>query len=561
MKNLPTELLHNIFILLPIIQKQECMLVCRRWASLIRSRSLFHTITIRDDDETNRWLLKKFIKLIHEKPEIGNQVEEITFENQMDDYTKMVLLSQLPNVNKIVSTWSGRLEDADAFTPDFSDVFDRKCRIRYLDENEHRGLIGFLIKNRLSSQLVTLKAPMDLVEGVSSLLQHMSALKHLTIKNSSVTITGLEELHNTLSSLEMLELWNINLSLKVIPESIIPAMELTRLSVYGEMLNTPAYEYFHWSNYVSKKYINLKHYYFWMDDDLDVVFGSRNTAQLDYTDLLQSIGSQIESWAVDYVSIPNTDKPEALDSFNCQIKNMTINLDEELTILDDLAKTGQRQYIENLLLYRIDPEQDFHALGRMENLKSLSLYFTSYHPTAIVAGDQGRVQEFMRNQVVNLSIVFKQLPESVESVSVKLTDVNFNEYGGDEFNIKKLALSGVRPQGRIDRFISNNLPYLHSLTLKDCLEESQVLYLRNHHFSYLHLDQEHIKALLITLDVNSPRIYCTVQEYRNNYSDLDGLNLPMALEELDRAWFVTLICGSVKRLVLGKYEAYLVADE
>jgi hypothetical protein len=73
MNRLPNELLLDIFVLLPIVQKQECILVCRKWAGIIRSRSLLHTIRLPCDER----VYNKALKRMEHQPDLCKQVEHL----------------------------------------------------------------------------------------------------------------------------------------------------------------------------------------------------------------------------------------------------------------------------------------------------------------------------------------------------------------------------------------------------------------------------------------------------------------------------------------------------
>jgi hypothetical protein len=62
MFRLALDILYYIFKQLPLVQKHECIFVCRQWALLIGSHLLFATIYIEE-----RETLDKFIRLIEKK--------------------------------------------------------------------------------------------------------------------------------------------------------------------------------------------------------------------------------------------------------------------------------------------------------------------------------------------------------------------------------------------------------------------------------------------------------------------------------------------------------------
>ncbi|KAI8880287.1 hypothetical protein K501DRAFT_275704 [Backusella circina FSU 941] len=165
-----------------------------------------------------------------------------------------------------------------------------------------------------------------------------------------------------------------------------------------------------------------------------------------------------------------------------------------------------------------------------------------------------RALEYRKSITLNLDKVFQYLHSSVESVDITCYYATFDDTEIQYTNIKALILDISKPLKRVDEFVTKRLPNLHSLTLTDCYELDGTLEFPNHQFSYLKIYSNHltiISVFLITDDRNTAHYYTTDKRYLHEYAEFNDFILYTYPENLNNSKVISIICRSVKRLVLG----------
>ncbi|KAI8886686.1 hypothetical protein K501DRAFT_331138 [Backusella circina FSU 941] len=559
MDELPVELLHRIFIQLPILQNKKCMFVCKKWADIIQTRSLLHTVHINGIGSLN-----KLMRLLERKPEMGLQLERLTLYGCKEGYfEKEQFFTLFPNLKEItLPPHFGRLfidRDDTQSLPSFT------SHLQHVVDHYQCEWTTNLLRLGLGSRLVTLRLSTSLMDtvydGLFSELKNMPVLKKLDIAISAVTIDVLQMIHANVPSLETLLLSCVNLLPSAVPRIVEPATNMTCLSIYGREDDVASKSA--WFEYIRRKYTHLRQFKYPIDfrninEEWKDIYGTA------YPLLLQSLGSQLTSLALSAGLDRDYHVIKSLDGFGCQIKTLKLDIHNHSRALAILAQTNQIKWIEDFSLSEIPIGEQLDKLKGMERLRSLQLDFENPDPTfSLQDKPVQEAQQIVSRATCNLNTLFRNIPSSVHSLGIQGHYVDYDDERETFPFITQLTLSNLKPLQRIDRFISNCLPHLHSLTLTCLFNYDTTFVLPRHRFSHLEFDYPNYdySVSLVTSDCREPRYY-SEHVYASKYFCIhSNLYLSVPFEETRDGTMVTFVCDAVAKLVMNGREAYLAVDD
>ncbi|KAI8882903.1 hypothetical protein K501DRAFT_285595 [Backusella circina FSU 941] len=389
----------------------------------------------------------------------------------------------------------------------------------------------------------------------------MPVLKSLTVDHSPLTIDTFEMIHANVPSLESLCLMGVDLLESELPQNIQPALLMTRLDIW--IYDDDHAPKTNWLRYIHKKYTNIMHFNF----NVDVISYCRelkNIFSAEYPVLLQSVGPQLESLRLSPYLDRGYQSIRTLGAVNCRIKSMDMCLAEDMGGFDALAETSSFKYIENLDLSKVDIDLELHRLKEMSSLKTLTIYFDELEPLDIFGEDQTEeIQTYTERVTIDMNSFFRQLPSTLESVVIGMAFAKFdNEKIDENFDVKKLEFHHITPKGgRLDQFIWNHFPNVHSLALVDSFQSDERIMLPNCHFTLLQVSKyfTELNVRLITKD--ETRFFSTREQLKKARPDFKGHLVPVSESDIEDWPCMTIICASVEKLFISGIEACLKSDK
>jgi hypothetical protein len=528
MDKLPHELLHQIFINLTLMQKQECMYVSPLWRDIIRERSLLHTVYI-----PNRFIYHKLILLAQREPALAKQVEYIKVHRGQMDYCNTVwLLDLFPHLREIKLTYLSP-SPITMVTKEL-DPITRKSHITCLRDSERCTLTQLLVDHhcqhlvRLSLKLITyINIPQDIL----ALLKKMPSLKHLLLESVWVSIRDCETISDNAPQLESLELHYAIASESEIPRTVEPALKLKKFT-----LNLGQYSYglyrHDWQKYIWKKYHSLQHLELFSDGNAGDFYGPRSKILFD-----------VYGWKLTTLGLLNLGECNEdtimtlLGGLGPRLTTLKIrSIGRDDVIVRALELSHQASLIQHLVLRDIQPS-DFRFLNSFVQLNKFELH-----------GDK-----WVGNSDLHMELhdVFQYMPDTVKTAVIHLCQAKATK-PTQPLSIEHLDVTTSVPVMGIDDFISSSFPKLRRLTLGNCLQPNTMVKLQ--HFRLWYLEIKHMSHLSLT--VGKDTYYYTVRPERKTKQIKDFTNLseeysPVLLDAVRSEEFLHVICRSVDTFVLN----------
>ncbi|KAI8879757.1 hypothetical protein K501DRAFT_276204 [Backusella circina FSU 941] len=552
MNILPSELLHDIFIYLPVIQQLRCMLVSRRWANIIRGQSLYHTVYIKDEQ-----IFQHFLEIIKHKPDLANNVEHLILcREHVRCTSEREVLELFPNLKTLNYSRVNDVQNTVNTPEENTRPLSLKNKLKFIRDNSGCVLINLALAEGLCTHLITLKVYFSDRYGYTKsdifpLLKDMPVLKHLELFNTPIKITDFEILHSNIPSLQSLKLSEMRLLLSDFPTRIKPATLFTTLEVYGEFVD-PQTKY-DWFKYIIEKYPHLTYLVYSISDWIPNDFDRKSLIiRANFLDIVRKLGPQLQTLSY-YGALKKFSKKIGRDDSKWNLKKMIFRECIHQSDLAALTQLRQFKFIKNLFICISEIPFSLAKLKEMKHLKILGLHFYQMDHSSCNDNSK-RALEYRKSITLNLDKVFQYLHSSVESVDITCYYATFDDTEIQYTNIKALILDISKPLKRVDEFVTKRLPNLHSLTLTDCYELDGTLEFPNHQFSYLKIYSNHltiISVFLITDDRNTAHYYTTDKRYLHEYAEFNDFILYTYPENLNNSKVISIICRSVKRLVLG----------
>ncbi|KAI8889395.1 hypothetical protein K501DRAFT_329186 [Backusella circina FSU 941] len=470
MNSLPPEILHNIFIRLPLKQRLKCMFVCRQWCIILRRRSLLYNLDILHENQ-----LYNLIDLIQRFPSRASQVEVLNifcaFKNRFDNRK---LCNLFPNLR--VFTFGGTLFGAsqrDFFEKPF-ELANPETKLEEIKDDDGCELTRQVITSgsctRLRRLILKVIGIDDHRQNIFPYLKNMPLLKKLTLQYCDIGIQDCELMHSNLPAIQSIRLEDANLNVGPLPNKIIPATSVTNLNIEFDYITTMA-DYPNWYIYIARKYTNLE--YFYCNDQI-LQEASPDQALTLYRDglipIYKQVGLGVNSFTAKNVPV-EIDLFNQLDSFGCQISNYYIEYNETLPIFEQFGQSKQAKYVEQL-------EVNYSLVASPSVFQNM----TSLTKLRI---DVDLDEAFWP---INLTEYLNAFPPSLTEFSACCTDLEISSVPTRLNNIESFYVSCSQLSEALGETISTCFPKLKDLDLRGRITENLTFDLPTHRLKNLRLE-------------------------------------------------------------------------
>jgi hypothetical protein len=537
MDSLPTEILTDIFIQIPIIQKQKCMLVSKKWATFIRNHLLLHTVVVRPKDDVFKW----FISMIKEHPHLGHQVINLNLNGCFTkDYSWMELFVTFPNlkvlkigictVNNLRFPRGSNEPKLTSFEGSISDL----CLTRLILSSPLPYLVHLTLHFGYTDDII--------YTTIVPTLKNATALKNLSLSKSSFTIDQFELLHSNTPLLESLDIWGA----WFVPVSEFPTITLVT-SLKTLTISHPNFQQKcgdQWLYYFDKKYPKLE-----KSDFLILYKDFKDVSTM--VKCMQDYPNIFREHRLDMIGCPDDDCKSIInlaDEYEYKIKELS--LDQQSLGIRHLIESKQSKFIDNLIIQgrKVDA---FDWLNKFTSLNSIVLNNRARNPDA---DDDYTIWN------IDLSIICRSCPPALQSITVSGAILQPIPACDQQYpSIKKLdILRHPKPFEHICHFISTCLPNLDKLCLdlrRYSNDQSPTFLFPNHHFSVIELSLQRIPFVTVKLVASEKtRFYCL--NYHSTDYTLLGDVMPVVPEPQGGKYF-TIVCASTKALTINDISVYL----
>jgi hypothetical protein len=465
MDKLPSEILHNIFILLDLQERLACLTVCTRWWNVLDKGALFYSFTI-----TNKNQFRRFMRGFERLPGRASQVEEISLHGlSRFDFNNRSMFDTFPSVRMISAQRSfSELNQPFRYISDF--VYS-KPKLEYLSDIGDCTLVSRILSLNLGGQLKTLNLDFEKFQSCQNVvyqLKDLPVLKMFYIARACVRVLDLEMIHDNLPSIQNFALIDTSILTSSVPSDIVPATFITNLKFkYPRYADTETCVQMY--RYMTRKYVNLNTVEYidsvFRDDALNRFSPSqqRYIYSNGVLDFLKMVGSKQRKLFLN--DLPgDVDVFEVMDAGDSKLKTLFLTKCESKTTFQYLAQSKQSEYIEELTITntRIDSIIPFESMSALTKLSigCVRNYSRPIHLGDCLAGCPPTLKTLILRKNVLLPTSFPKKLESVEVLYLGVADIICN----------------------VGDIISECFPNLLDLTLRGKVTKDVHVALRNSHF-------------------------------------------------------------------------------
>jgi hypothetical protein len=541
MDKFPVEVLNDIFLPLCLEQKVECMLVCRKWATLLREHFLLETVTIHWNSG-----FSGFFKLIKDEPWRGAQVKCLilkAFGSSLHDAKMNFDLFPNLRVLYLNSCKEEYFMPYDFYNLPRNAMAPLMSQLQVVVDCNNARFAHQLLSLGTCSNLTSLEVGMNHTQGrgehIVSVLGNAPALLSLKIKGCDLRLEDIERIHASLPLLESLLLEGGSIRIATMPSDITPAKCMKTLGTTGvNMLSSEPYD---WLQYIVKKYTTLLSFRSWRDVYLFQEAFYEDLNEREWMVFLKGLGQQLQSLEVDTGPI-NSNLLEILDGFNYQLEKLAIyTYDNQL--FSNMEHRNQCKYLKELKLYDIDAFQ-FKILKQLKAIKLLNIRFY----------EQPRI---------DLSSLLDMCPNGLETLQIESANLECpTHYRNHFFWIRKLTIKDCTLADNIDRFLSYTCLKLRDLSLLSYEPVERDFILPNlalNRFELLTPSSEKVSHLLVAPLDDKYRFYRVndkIPIIDDSVTDTFRPHLYDPIHSTPRKsliWeiYTTLVCASVKTIVFN----------
>ncbi|KAI8875444.1 hypothetical protein K501DRAFT_289365 [Backusella circina FSU 941] len=464
---------------------------------------------------------------MEELPSLRNQVMNLSVTRTQRSDDRRRVLALFPNLRKIEM----RSKYAQSYSDDSKDVDATilKNRIELIRDVGGCELTRTMAKFKRCYYLTDLDLNLEVLASsninVFAELQNMPALKRLVLRNSLLKASDLSTLHANIPSIETLKLEKTLFENDSIAD-ITPVVSITTLVFTSDFIDGDKVGFL---SFASEKYPELRHFSYqvhaeYCEDNYWPLFVSQKHQQTDhysyrlhhvlydyddtrtlnlfynigYRPILNCLGTSLKSLDLRGAEFSGYKVFEKMDEVGCQINKLVLNSDMDNTLLSILSTSNQAKFLKELSILALRP-CSFEWLENLTKLNSLELSYKY---------DSELIENFGVEPVC-LRMLLESCSSTVRSIKLECALLDLKITPKVTFSIEKLALRcSVKPSD-LDLFITNCLPDLNSLYLKECIRKGGILNLSNHRLRAFHL---FITGHIISLSISNhdkPLLYNT----------------------------------------------------
>jgi hypothetical protein len=508
MSILPAEVLHEIFIQLPLLQRLECMLVCRQWRHTLDKRSLLHNVSIHNTES-----FQKFNAMIERFPSRASQVEYLELSYCIH---RRYDRRSIPDIFRNVRTVNLRTARGERNLSVYRKPLQTEStstKIEHITDYGDCNLILHLISSNLGSTIKSLELDLSFDEKendrIISGLKHLPSLEELALASGYLRVTDCEILHANLPSIKHFKLDNI----KLIPwdfdffewvqedqqlnvNRVEPATSITSIHWHFSVYNDDRIDtYCEWSRYVCKKYTNL--------NKISLLDIESDEEEQEFVDQVFSeavlpflqVNAQHLKWMELNYMPTGVNIFEQLAQFGCRLEQLEVDPILTIKMFEDLGQSNLANSITTLSLTNITIK-DVTLIHHFKALSTLSL-----------AGDLGP-DELLR---INLTDLLDNLPSTVKVLNISDFGLDFKDTATHTTSVESVYVACCVINEDIIKAISAYFPKLTSLSLSGNVQTDLTLSLPNHHLSHFFISgpgSQNNHYLSVTSDRHKgPRYY------------------------------------------------------
>ncbi|KAI8879691.1 hypothetical protein K501DRAFT_303082 [Backusella circina FSU 941] len=540
MRQLPTEIIHQIMLLLNQEQKVECMRACQSWERSVKKLSLFDTVRV-----SSMVALERLVKKVTVEPQQGYKVQRLIIDTIIDMSFDMAMLPILfPNL-RFFYVWGWEVSQSSEEM--FLDPWQKQ--LEFVGEQVGSSFTKRLLTNGICTQLKTLAFTLKYDEGNNlDLYANAPNLTTLILTGFKFQLEDLEILHRHLPLLVTLKLKYGSLINSGLPIDIEPATSILVLSAF-QLRISQSDAYINLLQYIRQKYTNVTDLllnFSWAEDCESKV---NDILSLGWNPLFQYLGSNLHTLWLDPDTLPSGIF-HVLDEANCHIKHLRLSEACLRTSKESLKTSHQRNSIETLVLeFQGRGVTGFYWLQFISKLRSLKVIFS------IIPKEDKLIND-----------ILDHCPNTVESLAIENNKLNFDFTTLRQYAIKRLELKNVTLPSGMDTFLSLHIPKLNRLRLEGCEFNGDFFVLQNIHLHYLDIISRIPvdKQLVMVKTLGDQKGYMYIPRHKVNYYGIfrERLNIhdatlcpsvrALSMEETTTKTkpFLTIVCNSIRNLTI-----------
>jgi hypothetical protein len=506
MNQLPVETLHQIFSLLEQNEKVGCMCVCKHFAHVIKSRSLYNTLHVGDME-----VLKSLTSRLQQGPsQHKNQVETLVLNLYIEeDFDTSVLLATFPNLARIYLLGSEHKHFQKKVTTHL-----QSRPFQHIAETLSHTLTIEILSTSLCPRLNTLSVNATEL-GIPgrlliSLLTNAPNLKEISMSAFGISFDDMELLHATLPSLSSVDLGCTLLMDRRLPANILPATHIRVFTL--EAPDSTISIQTQWLRYIRLKYTHLVKYGFgnpfsWPSDDhLTETFQTQ-----ELTPLVKGFGHKLKTLQL---RLKKYDSRlfKLLDEGACRLEDLKLHLrTRDFSILHALAQSYQAKCIHTLRLNLFELDGDcFGWLKELTAIKKLTLECHYKTTSALENGGSSKQDE---REKIHLNQLLDSSSQTLESLTITNAQLLISSKHKGVYSLSELDLSMVKIPETMDQCIMQCFPHLHSLRLSFCGLSGRSFHLKGLHFATVEISEGiSFKNTYILLETNKEKRWFAAEQ-------------------------------------------------
>ncbi|KAI8877200.1 hypothetical protein K501DRAFT_307075 [Backusella circina FSU 941] len=547
MDKLSIEVLNSIFIQLHLINKLECMLVCRKWASIIRDTTLLDTIHLNNEQDSDR-----FFKMLLQDPSRGNQVKRLAlnlwFDTGIDNSDLLELLPKLQFLQISIDDQSNQKNYYNTTRFDLKRLESSRTYIEHILDYRYSQFAFLFLSSGPCPRLTVLEVNLDhkLMDSFIDHLKNAPALRKLKIVSREINIANIEQLHANTPQLNSLSIEYSALIYSALPSSIKPAESLTSLLLHTMPVDIETHIV--WLHFIRLKYTHLQHLGFkeHRTDDFPNEEIWNRMINNGLMPLLISLGTRLKSLALSTIYL-EPDLFKKIDKCNSEIQQFAADCIRPRNVISHIIQSNQCKFIQKLKLERTP----FFSMEILKEMICLKLLEIDFDPIS--------------KPTINLHRLFEFCPNTLETLFIQHAHLNCDATFNQTFPLKKFRFCGAILSKRVERFLSFCLPNLRSLYLISCISSGSRLMLSSINLVHLELEirnsDQHPDLSVFTLDSNLRQYYTILKmdgsfaKMKHAFDYMDASlyrgqrRIPM--NELRPNGVIIVECASIQKLVIN----------
>ncbi|KAI8876886.1 hypothetical protein K501DRAFT_337806 [Backusella circina FSU 941] len=589
MDRFPAEVLNHIFIQLHLEQKIECMLVCHKWAHLIRTLDLLHTVILPSTNFYSNAALLRFSSLVatvQQNPSYGVQVERLILDRCLNEKFDTTLLptlfprlrflclnqARMPSAldlrNGEFESWQNNLETV----VDVSSTLFVPCM---LTTGVFRHLTAISLFQYYGSHFLELNMIIDGLKNAPSLnrlklghfyyyFHHFNMIHQAAPLLKSLSVSGVLLNDNSLFQFINTDHPDVFNNANDGNDASLARIKqnhcLKILSIEGD-----AYllEQFLWIKYIAHKYTNLVNFTFNCNipspqNEQDDTRAHHGLYLKFIMPLFGKLGSQLKLFQFSNHRL-TPDLYRLFDNDGLQLESLQLNIGASHSLIHALVASNQGRFLQHLSLYLdIVNMDELKPIKLLETLKNLELKFRQKETSALVV-------KYNKRMALRLNILLReQCPDHLESLYLEHAVLYIDSESGDSGSysfLRTFQFTTCEVTRDIFPFIANRCPNLHSLSVLDCLPERLSIDLSYHNLLYVNIETKE-RAIFKIITMKNSCVYkksCHQLGFISHLQDNFGRHdWPVyATRKSDQDTFKALIdihltCKSIHTLFLNK---------